>query len=359
MNTTRNPLFIMQLTLMGFGLIQVFSTSFIFAQDQLGWGYYFFSKQVLFSVLGLLITLGIGQLSMSKIIKYSWLLWPMAIFLVALTFIPGLGIKVGGATRWLNLFGGLRFEPSELLKIAACFWVSSLFNQEQIPVLQVMPTLAKGLLTVTGMGMLLFQPDFGSFVIIFLIYFLLLFYQGLRWKWIILSCGASVLAFVSLILMAPYRKQRILTFLDPWLDPQGHGYQMIQSMMTFSQGGLWGEGLGQGQGKLFFLPEAHTDFTFAVLGEELGLWGAWGLLALYFAIVAQGLKIVQNKQNQFQKQVALALTLLFALSTLINIGMVLGMLPTKGLTLPFLSYGGSSLLVMSLLMGVLIKLQEE
>lgn len=358
MNTSRNPIFLLQLTLMGFGLIQVFSTSFIFAQDQLGWGYYFFAKQFLFSLLGVLVTLGVARLSFDKIIKFSWLLWPTALFLVALTFIPGWGVKVGGATRWLALFGGFRFEPSELLKLAACFWIASLFNQEQIPTLQVMPGLAKTLLTLLGMGILLFQPDFGSFVIIFLIFFLLLFYKGLRWKWIILSCGASLAALASLVVIAPYRKQRILTFLDPWLDPQGHGYQMIQSMMTFSQGGVWGEGLGQGQGKLFFLPEAHTDFTFAVLGEELGLLGAWGILLIYFAVIVQGLRIVQQSQNNFQKQVALALTLLFALSTLINIGMVLGMLPTKGLTLPFLSYGGSSLLVMSLLMGVLIKFKE-
>lgn len=358
MNTIRHPVFLLQLTLMGIGLIQVFSTSYIFAQEQLGWGYYFITKQILFSTLGVLVTIGVTRVSNDKILKYSWLLWPVAIFLVALTFVPGLGVKVGGATRWLALFGGVRFEPSELLKLAACFWIASLFNQEQIPTLQLMPWLAKSLLTVLGLGILLFQPDFGSFVIIFLIYFLLLFYKGLRWKWIVLSCASSLLVLVSLVLVAPYRKQRILTFLDPWLDPQGHGYQMIQSMMTFSQGGLWGEGLGQGQGKLFFLPEAHTDFTYAVLGEELGLWGAWGILIIYFMVTLQGLRIVQQSQNNFRKQTALALTLLFALSTLINIGMVLGMLPTKGLTLPFLSYGGSSLLIMSLLMGTLIKLEE-
>jgi cell division protein FtsW len=156
-----------------------------------------------------------------------------------------------------------------------------------------------------------------------------------------------------------YRRQRILAYLDPWIDPQGKGYQVIQSMVTFSRGGIFGEGLGYGQGKLFFLPEAHTDFTFAVFGEEWGFIGVFFLLGLYFLIPLFGLKLSNKIENLYKKILVLSLVMMMTFSSLINIGVSLGILPTKGLTLPFLSYGGSSLIMLSLAFGLLIRYERQ
>ena len=354
----RSPFFILQLSLMGFGLIQVLSSSFIFAQEQMGFAQFYFIKQLLFVFLGLLATLLVSQCPLDSLKNWSWVLWPLMVFLMLLTLLPGVGIKAGGASRWLAFPGGFRFEPGEFLKLASVFWMASLFQGAEISSFRFWGFRWKALLTGAGLVVLFFQPDFGSLVIILAIWSLVLFVMGLRVKWLVIGASLLTSGLGLLMLLAPYRQQRWLAFLDPWVDPQGRGYQVIQSMMTFSQGGFWGEGLGQGQGKLFFLPEAHTDFTFAVLGEEWGLIGVFLLISLYFGLLWQSWQVVQRQVDPFFKIVGLGLLSLFALSALINMSMVLGLLPTKGLTLPFLSYGGSSTLMLSLLIGVFIRLEK-
>jgi cell division protein FtsW len=215
------------------------------------------------------------------------------------------------------------------------------------------------LMLVAPVGVLLKQPDFGSFAIIVCVGVALLFAFGLKWRYIFASFAVILPAFYLLVMRVPYRRDRVLAFLDPWADADQKGFQVIQSMLSFHSGGLAGSGLGQGQGKLFFLPEAHTDFTLAVLGEEMGFIGFLCVLALYGFIVLRGFQIASRCQSLFRRALALGVSITFALSVIINAGVVMGLLPTKGLTLPFLSYGGSSLVVLCLMFGLLLNLEKN
>ncbi|HOY15562.1 MAG TPA: FtsW/RodA/SpoVE family cell cycle protein, partial [Saprospiraceae bacterium] len=187
----------------------------------------------------------------------------------------------------------------------------------------------------------------------------LLFAFGLKWRYIIASFAVIIPSFYFLVMTIPYRRARVFAFLDPWSDPEQKGFQVIQSMMSFSSGGLTGSGLGQGQGKLFFLPEAHTDFTMAVLGEEIGFIGFVMVMALYGFIVLRGLQIAVKCQDNFHKALAIGVSITFGISVFINVGVVMGILPTKGLTLPFLSYGGSSLVTLCLMFGLLLNVEKN
>ncbi|MGZ3797280.1 MAG: FtsW/RodA/SpoVE family cell cycle protein, partial [Pseudobdellovibrionaceae bacterium] len=187
----------------------------------------------------------------------------------------------------------------------------------------------------------------------------LLFAFGLRWRYIIAFASAILPAVYFLIMAVPYRRARVLAFLDPWSNPASTGFQVIQSMLSFHSGGLTGAGIGQGQGKLFFLPEAHTDFTLAVFGEEMGFVGFLVILSLYGFVVMRGIQIAVKVEETFKKSMVLGFTLSFALSVFINAGVVMGLLPTKGLTLPFLSYGGSSLVVLCFTFGLILNVENS
>lgn len=343
---------------MGCGLVQVYSSSYIFATESYGNGLYFFNRQLLFSLISFCALIAASQMPIRWIEKWAWLLWLVAGLGVAATFIPGVGARVGGATRWIQLPFGLRFEPSELLKFSFAILFATILARKEnflgkakwwmIAFLIMAPTL-----------LLLKQPDFGSFAIITCVGVGLLFAFGLKWRYILASLALIIPAFYLLVMRVPYRRDRVLAFLDPWSDPEQKGFQVIQSMLSFYSGGLTGVGLGQGQGKLFFLPEAHTDFTMAVLGEELGFVGFLVLLALYGYLVLRGFQIASRTESIFRRALALGISMTFALSVFINAGVVMGVLPTKGLTLPFLSYGGSSLLTLCLMFGLLLNLEKN
>lgn len=350
--------FLAVLALIGIGLVQVYSSSYIYATESFGDGLYFFKKQVLFAGLAILAMLFVSQMPLQFLRRWIWLFWIFSAAALALTFIPGIGVKVGGAARWVDLPFGFRFEPSEFLKVALAGLLASLAQRQDSEVRHIpwIPTL---LLVVLPIVVLLKQPDFGTFVIMVSVVLSCLFLLGLKWRYILSSAVLAVPAFYILVMQVPYRKARVMAFLNPWADPEEKGFQVIQSMISFSQGGLTGAGLGQGQGKLFFLPEAHTDFTLAVLGEEVGFIGFLVLMLIYGLLIFKGLLVASKCRDAFSKVLAACLTVTFALNVLINAGVVLGLLPTKGLTMPFLSYGGSSLVAMSLLFGLLINVEQN
>ncbi len=351
-----SSLFVSLFALIGIGLVQVYSSSYIFATENYNDGLYFFKKQALFTFLGLFALVFATQIPFEKIRNYGWTLWVISFLGVCATFIPGLGVKVGGAQRWLQLPLGFRFEPSELLKIAFSFLFASLICRHQ----NYLKNIKWGYLFImitAPLAVLLKQPDFGSFAIICLVAVCLLYIQGLNIKWLMAAGIASIPAMYMLVWNVPYRRARVQAFLDPWSDPAQKGFQVIQSMLSVHSGGLTGQGLGQGQGKLFFLPEAHTDFTMAVLGEELGFIGIFGILALYGFVVFRGYQIAMKTEDTFKKVLTIGLSTTFALSVFINMGVVMGLLPTKGLTLPFLSYGGSSLIIFCFMFGVLLNVE--
>ncbi len=346
------------LGLIGIGLVQVYSSSFIFATESRGDGLFFFKKQLAFTAIALPCLFAAALTPWRWVERYGFLLWFAAAGAVALTFAPGFGVKAGGASRWLRLPGGSVFEPSELLKISLPL-IFAAFAARRTELFGRLEWPARALLVGAPMALVLAQRDFGSFFIIAAVLFCLLFAFGLRWAHIFagLALAAPLLHF--LVMSVPYRRARIMAFLDPWADPAGKGFQVIQSMLSVQSGGLTGSGLGQGQGKLFFLPEAHTDFTLAVLGEELGFVGICVALMIYGFCVFRGLQIAARSEDRFAKALALGLSLTFGFQVFINVGVNLGLLPTKGLTLPFLSYGGSSLLASCVLFGLLLNVERR
>lgn len=352
-----SPLLLAILLLIGVGLVQVYSSSYIFATESFGDGLYFFKRQLIFAAIAFVTLLLVAQLPFSWLEKWSWILWLIAALGILATLVPGLGVRVGGAIRWLQMPMGIRFEPSEILKFSYCLLFASLLTRKN-NFLGKLKWQWLAILLTLPVVLLLRQPDFGSFAIIVLVAVALLFAFGLKWRYIVFSIMMVVPTFYFLVMTKEYRKARLMAFLDPWSDPEQKGFQVIQSMLSFSNGGLTGEGLGQGQGKLFFLPEAHTDFTMAVFGEEAGFVGFALIIALYGFIILRGFQIAVKTQNVFKRAVAIGISLTFALSVFINIGVVLGLLPTKGLTLPFLSYGGSSLITMCIMFGILLNIER-
>lgn len=360
-----SSLFLSLVALFGIGLMQIYSSSYVFATESYGDGLYFFKRQLTFTLVAAFCLVVFTQFPLQTLKKWSWLLWPISFLLLCATFIPGFGVRVGGALRWLQLPMGVRFEPSELLKVSFSFIFASLVaRDENILGNFLCKTTGKikwgwvFLFLVAPLVVLYRQPDFGSLVIITLVAITLLFVIfGLHAKWFFAAAIAAIPIFYFAVWNVVYRKARVQAFLDPWSDPAQKGFQVIQSMLSVHSGGLTGVGLGQGQGKLFFLPEAHTDFTMAVFFEEMGFIGALAILALYGFVVFKGFQIAIKTQDMFKKVLALGLTTTFAFSVFINMSVVMGLVPTKGLTMPFMSYGGSSLLILGLLFGVLLNIE--
>jgi cell division protein FtsW len=344
--------------MVAFGLLMVYSASFIYAQERTGDGFAFIKKQLLFAALGF------GALVFSCRLDYRiWSRWAYPILfasvgLLALVFVPGLGAKAGGAQRWLRV-GSFGFQPSELVKFAVIFFVAHQLDRKR----DRLHTFTAGILSyvivpLPAFALLLMQPDFGSTVMIVLTMFALMYLAGVPRRYLLAGAGLAVVAGGYLALGSAYRMNRLLTFLDPWKDPGGHGFQILQSMVGLHQGSLAGVGLGNGKEKLFYLPEAHNDFIFAVIGEELGFAGTFAVTLAYAYIIHRGLKIAwlsrERYQDRFGMYLAAGITLALGLQGFINMSVVLGLVPTKGLTLPLISYGGSALLTDLFAVGVLL-----
>jgi cell division protein FtsW len=343
--------------LMGIGLVQVYSSSFVFAIETYSDGLYFFKRQLLFSALGLAVVAFVAWFPMGLIRRYGWWLWGLASLLILLTWIPGLGVKVGGAHRWIQLPLGFRFEPAELLKVGFILLMATLIARSQE--LNFKRTITWSVFVIAPLLFVLKQPDFGTFALIVAVGMALLFAFGMPWKIIIASFVVAIPTFYFLVMNVSYRRARVMAFLDPWSESHQKGFQAIQSMLSFHAGGLWGTGLGQGQGKLFFLPEAHTDFTLAVLGEEMGFIGLLVVLSLFAYVIYRCFQLSLRTEDRFQKAICLGVGLILGVTVVINSGMSMGLLPTKGMALPFLSYGGSSLITTCLLFGILLKIENE
>jgi cell division protein FtsW len=346
-------LLLVVLLLYSVGLVQVYSSSFILAEDKLGDGLYFLRRQALFTVASVAVLFGTVFFTARRIWRWGYVLWPISIGLMVCTFVPGLGHSAGGAARWISLPGGFKFEPSELLKVAFAVWVATLFDNEH-PVTKKLSWWMKPLSVVLPMLLLLPQPDFGSFAIISISLLTILFVAEMRWTYVVSLLLTGGTALFALVWMVPYRRARLMSFLDPWRDLSKGGFQVVQSLLGFHAGGLTGVGIGEGQAKLFFLPEAHTDFTLSVLAEETGWIGLTVLLLLYLTLIFKGFGLVVRQQTTFGRVLLTGLMSVFSLQVLVNFSVALGMLPTKGLTLPFLSYGGSSLVAVGLTFGLIL-----
>lgn len=344
------------LLLVGIGVVMVYSASSALALKKFGNEYYFLKKQAIFSLIGFLALL-VCRYFPYRILRA--MTYPMVILALALLLAIPLstwGVSAGGSTRWLR-FNEISFQPSEFARFALIVFLGYSMSKkgERLKDLYV-GFLPHILVLGTFITLIILQPDFGSVVILGAITWIMLFVGGAR----ILHLSASLLLLVPFLYIymihAEYRLKRIMSFLDPWRYSTDEGYQIIHSLMAFGSGGIWGAGLGKGFQKLFYLPEPHTDFIFSVIGEELGLLGVLVILGLYGIILWRGISITRNSGDDFAAFVAFGMTLAIGLQVCINMGVTLGLLPTKGLALPFLSYGGTSLLMNMASIGILMNI---
>ncbi|MEK6579345.1 MAG: putative lipid II flippase FtsW [Bdellovibrionota bacterium] len=343
-----------------FGLLMVYSSSFIFAQERAGDGFAFIRKQVFFALAGISILLVTCRINYQKWATFAYPILGLAMTLLVCTLIPGLGSKIGGAQRWIK-FGNIGFQPGEFAKFAVIFFVAAQLNRKR----ERIHTLTAGILShillpLPCLILLLMQPDFGTAVMIMIVVFALMYLAGVPGRLLLAAFALAASAGLWLAMGTEYRRNRMMTYLDPWRDPSGKGFQILQSLVGLHNGRVWGVGLGNGKEKLFYLPEAHNDFIFAVIGEELGFLGAISVILAYVFFIYRGLRIAWNSQTRFGDSfgylLAAGITLAIGLQGFINMAVVLGILPTKGLTLPFISYGGSALLADLFAVGVLLSI---
>ncbi|MBN8549038.1 MAG: putative lipid II flippase FtsW [Deltaproteobacteria bacterium] len=346
--------------LVGFSLVMVYSTTGIVAQEKLGDTLYFVKRQAVAAVIGILAMFLFSRINIQSLQKISPYLFFACIALLAVTLIPGVGHRAGGAQRWINL-GLVRFQPGELVKVMFIVFIAGFWARHETRLSEFSQGIVKPFFLVAVVaGLLLVQPDFGSAAVISLVTLGMALATGVRLRYI--ACGAVLLALCmgTLVFLSPYRMQRIMSFLSPFSDVSGRGYQLIQSLIAVGTGQLTGVGLGDSQQKLFFLPAAHTDFIFAVVSEELGFIGGVVLLASFLVLLWRGLLISSRlAENTFQFSLAVGLTLLIVAPALLNIGVVTGLLPTKGMVLPLVGYGGSSLVTCLMAVGMLLALKRH
>src|SRR5450432_22098 len=344
------------------GLIMVTSASMSIAARDMGDPFYFLERQFIFTVAGVAFAWVVTRVPTELWDKYGLALLLFALVLLTLVLIPGLGARVNGARRWLRI-GILNFQVSELAKVLVIAWVCSYCVRKRTELKTTLPGLMKpfGIIAVTAV-LLLIEPDFGAATVLFATGFAVLFIAGARLRYVALLVSTAVLAFALLALTSPYRLKRLLIFLHPFDDPFNGGFQLTQSLIAIGRGSWFGVGLGSSVQKLFYLPEAHTDFVFAVLAEELGLVGVIGVIALFLGLVWRSFQISRMAAQaglRFQSYLAAAFGIWLGLQAIVNIGVNMGVLPTKGLTLPLLSYGRSSLLVSLAWLGVLLRIYHE
>ncbi|MBN1930068.1 MAG: putative lipid II flippase FtsW [Desulfobacterales bacterium] len=344
------------LFLIGIGIVMVYSASSALALKRYGTDYYFLKKQAFFSLLGIfiLIICRYTPLKLFRSLTYPLLFFAF-IALIAIEF-SALGFSAGGSARWLR-FKGFNFQPAEFARFAIVLYLAYSMHKKQDKIQDFyIGFLPHVLVLMVFACLMVLQPDFGSAIILVGLTWMMLFAGGVR----ILHLFTSFLILLPIIcftmMHAAYRIKRLLSFLDPWQHSAEAGYQIVHSLMAFGTGGIWGTGIGKGYQKLFYLPEPHTDFIFSVIGEELGLLGVLVILGLYTLILFRGIRIAYNAADPFGSFMAIGLTTSIGLQVCVNMGVTLGLLPTKGLTLPFLSYGGTSLLVNMASIGILMNI---
>jgi cell division protein FtsW len=320
--------------------------------------FYFLKRQAIFAILGFIVMAGMMRYDYKKLRKFAGIGLLICMVLLLAVYIPGLGVKINGARRWLRL--GFNLQPVELAKIALIIYMAHSLTKKQKKIRE----FARGILPYTIvlgiiLTLLMFQPDLGSAMTLVAVAVAMLFIAGMRYAYfgylltILIPLGALV------VMNSTYRMQRIFGFLDPWKDPTGNGLQIIQSWIAIGSGGIFGKGLGEGRQKLFYLPEAHTDFILSVIGEEWGFIGLSLVVFCVYLLIRRGMNTALLAPDDFGRYLAFGITFLLAFEAVFNMCVVLGLVPTKGLALPFISYGGSSLICTLAAIGILLNVSSQ
>ena len=345
--------------LLAIGMTMVLSTSYLYSQERYGDGTYFFRKQLIAMGVGIIALIACSIMPSTFYRRFAYPLLAVSFVVLALVLIPGIGVSRGGARRWLML-SGFAFQPSEFAKLALVFYLAhSMAKKEQLIRRFSIGVLPHLIVSGAFALMLLLEPDFGTVLILTMLLYFMLFVGGARVHHLLATALMALPLLIYVMTKAEYRLRRLMSFLDPWSDASGSGFHVIQSLIAFGSGQMWGRGLGESRQKLFYLPEAHTDFVYSVIGEELGLLGALVVLALFGVIIVRGLQLTARIEEPFDQYLAFGLTVLLGLQALIHMGVVMGLMPTKGLVLPFISYGGSAMVINLMEAGILLGLSRR
>jgi cell division protein FtsW len=344
--------------LVGLGLSMVWSASAIVSLMSHGSPYYFFFKHLLWVVIGFAALRIAYSVDYSFYRKYAMHLFMATGVLLVLVLVPGIGASIGGVKRWFHA-GPVSFQPSELAKLSAMIFLSASISVSGERLKEFGGGLLPNLIMVGFIcALIMVEPDLGSTISVFAVSMIFLFLGGARFKHLAVMGLLGIPVFALSIFFKPYQMKRLMAFLDPWKDPGDSGFQIIQSMVALGHGGLKGLGLGDGWQKLFFLPAAHTDFVLSVIGEELGLIGILVVFALFGIFWWRGMEISLGAPDDFGRYLAMGITVMIVFQAAVNAGVVVGILPTKGLAMPFLSYGGTSLLINLYAVGILSNISQ-
>lgn len=350
-------LLIITATLIILGCIFVYSSSSFFAFEMHKKHFYFLKKQLLGVALGIAALYLSAKIPLTFFKETSFFIFISSIMLTVATLTP-LGFKIHGSKRWLHLIG-ITFQPSELLKIALVLHLASFLSRKKIiakNISSLLPLL--GIIGLTSL-ILLKQPDFGCMITLCTTTLIMLFIANLPLKYFVGSIGSAIPLIFILIYTQPYRWQRILTFLNPWQDPQGTGFQIIQALIAEGSGGVWGTGIAQSKQKFLYLPMQHTDFIFAIIAEEVGFIGSLFLIMLYALFLYFGFRIAWKLKNDFAMYLVQGITIMLSLQTIINLSVATGIAPTKGIGLPFISYGNTALVCNMIMIGLIVNAVQD
>ncbi len=340
------------------GLIFVYSASSVFALEKFDSPYYFLKKQLFGVALGILGIIVLQSITARTVKLASPLLFLCSLIALALTLVPLFSYRVHGSSRWLNL-PGLSMQPSELLKIFFVMYLAYVLSKKryrQSFMYGFLPVIALLLLPSI---VLLLQPDFGLMITLFLTTLIMLFLANFHLHHIMITLCSLIPMAIFLIIIKPYRLQRVMTFLNPWHDPKGTGFQVIQSLIAIGSGGAFGLGVAQSKQKFFYLPMQHTDFIFSIIAEETGFVGVFIIISLYIGLLYYGIKIAHQLTDSFAQLTILGFVLIINLQAMINIAVTAGLVPTKGIGLPFISYGNSALICNLWMIGIIMNLVRE
>jgi cell division protein FtsW len=348
-------LFVVILTLTGIGIAMSYSASAVYSLKVFGDPYHFLKRQILWFAVSFVSMLVFKEIDYRNYLKFTKVLLLVSFILLALVFIPGLGHNAKGSARWLGI-GPVAFQPSEFVKLFVVIFLAKVFSAEASD--HLFQILIPIIIVAAIFLMVLLQPDFGTAIDILVVSVIILFVSGFPLTYIISLFVISIPMFYLIIYFVDYRKDRIVAFVNPWAYRYGIGYHIIQAFIAIKKGGFLGVGLGNGTQKLSRLPEPHTDFIFAVIAEETGLVGTVLIVMLFAAVLWRGIEISAGAQDNFGRLLAVGLTLMVVVQAFINLGVVTGALPTTGIPMPFISYGGSSLLANMTAAGIVLNVSR-
>jgi cell division protein FtsW len=352
-------IYIPVLALVAIGIVMVYSSTALMSTKEFGSSFHYLKNHIFTVSLGLAAMFLLSQINYLKLRLLAITLLILGLILLVLVFVPGIGLSANGARRWLRLWP-TTFQPSEFVKLALVIFLADYMTKYS----HKMRDFRFGILIPAGImlffqGIIIIQPDFGAVMSLGILTMGMIFLGGARLKHIgaCILCALPVVVF--LLISKPYRVKRVTAFLDPWADPLGSGFQLVQSFIAFGSGSIFGVGIGGSKQKLFFLPEVHTDFIFSLIGEELGLIGVLIVVSLFLWLFVRGIWVARKASDTFSHYLAFGLTMMIGCQALINFAVTTGLMPTKGLPLPFISYGGSAQLINMAAMGILISIAKR